>query len=96
MARFIMLHKFTDQGIAKIKDSPSRVAAFRSAAAKAGVTVEAIYWLMGEYDGLVVLNAPDEATATALALDLGSHGSVRTHLLRAFDESEFRVILGKM
>ena len=95
MARFVMLHKFTDQGVTHIKDSPNRVAAFRQAAAKVGVTVEAIYWLLGDYDGLVVLDAPDEAAATALALNLGARGSVRTHLCRAFDEAEFRAILAK-
>ena len=70
MARFVMLLDFTEKGIANVKDSPSRKAAFRAAAAKAGITVEAIYWLLGEHDGMVIMNAPDEHTATAQALSL--------------------------
>ena len=69
MARFAMLLKFSDKGIANAKDSPSRAAAFRAEASKAGVTVEGQYWLLGEHDGLIVLNAPDEQTALVL------HGS---------------------
>jgi uncharacterized protein with GYD domain len=96
MARFVMFHKFTEKGMAKIKDSPSRVAAFKAAAAKAGVTVEAVYWLLGEYDGIVIMNAPDEQTATAVALGVGAQGNIRTCLCRAFDEAECKAILAKM
>jgi uncharacterized protein with GYD domain len=96
MASFVMLLKFTDQGITTVKDSPARAAAFRAAAAKAGATVTAQYWLLGEYDGAVVFTAPDEATATAVALGLGALGNVRTCLCRAFDEAEFKAIVAKV
>jgi uncharacterized protein with GYD domain len=95
MPRYAMLLKFTDKGITNAKDSPSRASAFRSAASKAGATVEAEYWLLGEYDGLAIFSAPDEATATALALNLGAQGYVRTCLCRAFDEAEFKGLLAK-
>jgi uncharacterized protein with GYD domain len=95
MARFALLLKFTEKGAASIKDSPARAAEFRNAAAKAGVKVEAQYWLLGEYDGLAVLSAPAEEAITALALRLGALGFVRTCLCRAYDEGEFRAIAGK-
>jgi uncharacterized protein with GYD domain len=95
MTRFLMLLKFTEKGLAGVKDSPSRAAAFREAAAKAGATIEAQYWLLGEYDGVALFAAPDEATAVGLALKLGSLGNVRTCLARALDEAEFRSLLGK-
>jgi uncharacterized protein with GYD domain len=96
MARFALLLKFTDQGIAAIKDSPTRAGEFATLAAKAGARVEGQYWLLGEYDGLVVLSAPAEETVVALALQLGSRGFVRTCLCRAYDEGEFRATLGKV
>ena len=96
MARFVMLLKFTDKGIAGIKESPSRAEAFRSAAAKSGCTVESQFWTLGEYDGAVVLAAPDYAAATALALDLGRLGNVRTTMLRAFNAAEFKEIVAKL
>ena len=96
MVRFAMLVKFTEKGITAIKDSPARAAAFQAAAAKVGATVEAQYWLLGEYDGLVILSAPDDQAATALALALGSKGNVRTGLCQCFNEAEFKSILSKM
>ncbi len=60
------------------------------------MTIDAQYWLLGKYDGLVVMSAPDEAAATALALDLGRLDNVHTMLCRAFDENEFKAIAGKL
>jgi len=57
--------------------------------------VEAQYWLLGEYDGIAILTAPNEAIATGLALNLASHGNVRTCLCRALDEAEFKAVLAK-
>jgi uncharacterized protein with GYD domain len=96
MARCVLLLKFTDKGIAAVKDSPKRADAFREAAAKAGVKVEALLWLHGEYDGLVILSAPEEAALSGLALQLGSRGFVRTTVCRALDEAEFKAALGKL
>ncbi len=96
MARFILLLKFTDQGIAAVKDSPARAGEFAALAARAGVRIEGQYWMLGEYDGLVVIAAPAEETITTLALQLGSRGFVRTCLCRAYDEAEFRAIVGSV
>jgi uncharacterized protein with GYD domain len=96
MLRFVMLLKFTDKGIATIKESPSRAEAFQAAAAKAEAVVESQFWTLGEYDGVLVLRASDELSAVGLALELGRHGNVRTCLLRAFDAGEFKGILNKM
>ena len=95
MTRYVMLLKFTEKGLANAKESPARAAAFKAAATKAGANVEAQYWLLGEYDGISILNAPNEATATGVALNLASLGNVRTCLCRAFDEPEFKSLLAK-
>lgn len=96
MARYVMLIKFTEKGIAAIKESPARAAAFKAAVAKAGGAVEAQLWTLGEYDGAVVFSAPSEDAATALALGVGALGSIRTTLCRAFNEAEFKAVLGKL
>jgi uncharacterized protein with GYD domain len=96
MARFAMLLKFTDKGLAEVKKSPSRAEAFKAAVGRASGSVESLFWLTGDHDGLVVFSVPDEATATAIALNLGALGGVRTCLCRAFDETEFQSILAKM
>jgi uncharacterized protein with GYD domain len=96
MPRYALLMKFTDKGVATVKDSPKRGEAFRAAVKKAGGNMDAQYWLLGKYDVLVIISAPDENTATSLALDLGRHGNVRTMLCRAFDETEFKAIVDKL
>jgi uncharacterized protein with GYD domain len=96
MPRFVMLLKYTDKGIAGIADSPKRADAFRALAAKHGAKVETQFWTMGEYDGVVILNAPDGASMAALALGLGKLDFVRSTTLRAFDESEFKIVLDKI
>lgn len=96
MVRFVVLINFTEKGVAAIKESPARAEAFSAAAAKAGACVESLFWTMGPYDGVVILSAPDEATAAAVILQLGKTHAVRSCMLRALDAGEFRKILGKI
>ncbi len=96
MVRYVVLLTLTEKGIAAVKDSPNRAESFRAAAAKAGVSIETLFWTVGQYDGMIVLNAPDEAAAAAVVLELGKGNHTRSCMLRAFDADEFRNILGKM
>ena len=96
MATYILLGTFTDQGIRNIKDTTKRADAVRAMGKKAGVTVKDMYWTLGQYDVAAILDAPDEAAATSLALSVGALGNVRTQLLRAFTEDEIGPILGRM
>jgi len=95
MATYVLLLKFTDQGIRKIKETRKRAEGFRAAADKAGAKVKEVYWTLGQYDGLLILEAPDEATAAALGLSLGSLGNVRPETLRAFSSDEIGGVLKK-
>ena len=96
MPRYAMLLKFTDTGLAGLKDSPKRADAFRALADKHGAKVEMQLWTMGEYDGLVVLTVPDDTEMAALALGLARLDFVRSTTLRAFDEAEFHKVLGRL
>jgi len=95
MATFISLLNFTDQGIRNVKDSPDRYEAFRGMAEKLGVTVKSIYYTVGPYDVVVVMEGTDEAVTTAL-LQVGSLGNVRTQTLRGFSVEEMKKIIGNM
>jgi uncharacterized protein with GYD domain len=96
MATYILLGTFTDQGIHNIKDTTKRADAVRAMAKKIGIAVKDMYWTLGQYDVAAILDAPDEAAATSLALAVGSQGNVRTQLLRAFNEEEIGPILRGM
>ena len=96
MATFVVLAGFTPQGVKSVKDTVSRADAFRDMAKKAGVTVKDVYWTLGQHDILVVCEAPDDETMTALSLSVAALGNVRTETLRAFSRNEMQAIIGKM
>src|ERR1700687_5686019 len=96
MALYIVLANFTEQGIRNVKDSPKRAEAFKSMAKKCGATVKDLFWTLGQYDIVAVLDAPDDISITALGLSTGALGNVRTQTLRAFTQADIKNILGKM
>ena len=94
MATFITTMHFTEQGIKAVRDTCERAAGFKAAAKKMGVKVTGMYWTLGAFDGVIVCEAPDEETATAALLHLGSLGNIRTQTARAFGAAEMQKILG--
>jgi uncharacterized protein with GYD domain len=96
MATFITTIKFTEQGLGAIRDSPKRAASFKSTAKKLGAKVSDIYWTLGPFDGVVIFDAPDDETATAVMLALASKGNVHTSTVRAFDAGAMEKIVGQL
>jgi uncharacterized protein with GYD domain len=94
MATYVVLFKYTRQGMDRIKDSPSRIDAARQAFRDAGAEMKAWYLTMGRYDGMVLAEAPDDETMARLALTIGALGNISTETLRAFSEDEFRTLIG--
>lgn len=96
MPTYVTLVKWTDQGIRNVKDSPKRADAFEAALKAAGGSVKGIYLVMGEYDIVVVSEAPNDETVTKLALATAMQGNVRTTTMRAYDREEFRKIIASL
>ena len=96
MATYIILIQFTDQGIRNIKDTVKRGDAAVAEAEKMGMKIVEDYWTMGVYDGVVVVDAPNDETMSAFMLKIGSLGNVKSHTLRAFRRNEMEEILAKM
>ena len=96
MPTYIILGQFTDQGIRSVKDSPKRADAMKESARKVGVTVKDVYWTLGHYDVVTVVDSPDDASVTAMLLSTGALGNLRTQCLRAFNADEMGKILGKV
>ena len=96
MATYVVLAKFTDQGIRNAKESPKRAEAFKEMTKTFGVTVKELVWTQGHYDIVTILEAPDESALMSLNLSLGALGNVRTETLRAFSAAEMTKIIGKM
>ena len=96
MARYVMLLNWTDQGVKNAKDTVKRAAAARQAFEKAGAKVHQSLWTLGSYDLVLICEAPSDETVTALGLQIGALGNVRSTTLRAFDEQEMEQILKKV
>lgn len=96
MAKFITSLKFTQQGIKQVGESTRRAAAFKAAAKKKGVKITDLYWTMGDHDGVIIFDAPDDETATAALLQLATLGNVHTSTSRAFTAAEMDAITAKM
>lgn len=96
MATFISLVSFTQHGEEDVRHSVERADAFKQAAKKHGAKVKDQYWTIGRHDGVLIFEAPDDETATALLLSLGSQGAVRTQTLRAFNRAEMQAIIEKL
>jgi uncharacterized protein with GYD domain len=96
MATYIALSRFTDQGIRTVKDTTKRAAAVQAAASKFGATLTQIFWTLGQYDLVTIIDAVDEKSATAFALAISSAGNIRMETLRAFNREEMTEILGRV
>ena len=92
MKRYISLLRLTEQGSKAINQSTARAQAFAKAAAKAGVKLEAQYWTVGAYDGVLILSAEKESDALRLLVSLAAAGNVETETMQAFNAAEFEAI----
>ncbi len=89
MSHYILLVNWAQQGIKTIKDTFSdRYSSFKASVEKAGGKLTGTYCTMGEYDMVVIIEAPNDETVMSLMLKLGSAGNARTKTLKAFTAEE--------
>jgi len=93
MATFIVLGKYTQQGIGKITEGPQRLEKARELAKSLGGTFKEFYLTMGQYDFVAISELPDDDAAARFALMTGRLGNVTTETLRAWPEGEFRKLV---
>jgi uncharacterized protein with GYD domain len=95
MPTYVSLIHWTEQGIKNYKDSRDRAADFAKLVESSGGRVRELLWTVGEYDIVSVVDMPDDETATAALLQVGSLGNVRSNTMRAFNADEMATIIGK-
>jgi len=96
MPTYISLLRFTEKGIGNIKEGPARLEATKREYEKAGARMKDFYLVTGQYDAVVICEAPDDTTVAKLALSLGARGNVRSETLRGFNEEEYRKIIASL
>lgn len=96
MATYVVLSQYTDQGIRTIKNSPQRASQVAEMAKGFGCEMKEIYWTLGQYDLVAVVEAKDEQSLCTFGYALGAGGNVRTQTLRAFTKDEIKAVIGKL
>ena len=96
MAGYIILRKFTQQGLATIKELPERVKHAKQLSEDMGIRTIGVWITMGEYDSISIVDAPDEQTLAAYLLGRAKTGNSTTTTMRAFSEEEFAQIVAKL
>jgi uncharacterized protein with GYD domain len=85
---------FYPKGIENIKESARLDPSNKHKAM--GAEMKAFYLVMGQYDGVVIVDAPNDEVMAKLSLAGGTRGTVRTETLRAFTEEEYRKIIAAL
>jgi uncharacterized protein with GYD domain len=93
MTTYVSLINWTEQGIRNFRGTAQRAEDFIKLVEGSGGTVRELLWTVGEYDIVVIADFPDDETAVAALLQVGSAGSVRSNTLRAFNADEMRGII---
>ena len=96
MGHYISLIRYTQQGAAKIKESPARLDAAKKAAEAVGGKIHAWYLTMGKYDAVIISEFPNDEASAKFMLTTGSMGNVTTQTLKAFTETEYRKIVASL
>ena len=94
MPHFVILGRYTQQGIARIKESPARLEAAEKAAETVGGKLHSWYLTMGQYDSVIISEFPNDEAVAKFSLSVGALGNVTTETFRAFTEGEYRNLVG--
>jgi uncharacterized protein with GYD domain len=89
MPTFIMLSTLTPEGIQTIQNNPKRIREVNSEIEALGATVKAQWAVLGRYDFVNIVEAPDEQTMVRVSLELGSRGTTRFETLTAIPIDDF-------
>jgi uncharacterized protein with GYD domain len=89
MAAYIMLTRLTDKGAETIKEHPARIEAVAKELEGFGVKVVAQYAVLGPFDFVNIIEAPDNITVARVSAELASRGTIRIQTLPAVPVGEF-------
>ena len=96
MPTYVVLSNYTDQGIRTIKDASKRIQNMKNVVEKAGGKLVASYSLMGQYDRIMIMEAPNDDVAATVVLSMGVLGNTRTTTMKAWTNEEFIKIVSKL
>lgn len=95
MGTYIVLSRLTDEGRKTLKSKPNRLKEVNKEIESMGAKVRDQFALLGEYDFLNVLEAPDDETVAKVMVNLGSRGTLETTTFSAIPIDDFLARLSK-
>ena len=88
MPTFVMLTNLTPEGVQTLKNNPSRVQEVNKEVEQLGVKVKDQWAVLGQYDFITIVEAPDTQTMAKVSVELGSRGTMSTQTLAAMPIEE--------
>jgi uncharacterized protein with GYD domain len=89
MPTFVMLSTLTPEGVQTLKNNPQRIKEVNKEVEQLGATVKAQWAVLGRFDFVNIIEAPDEKTMARLSLELGSRGTAHYETLVAIPVDDF-------
>ena len=89
MPTYIMLSTLTPEGVQTVKNNPQRIREVNSEVKQLGAEVKAQWSVLGRFDFVSIVEAPDESTMARVSLELGSRGTGRFETLSAIPIDDF-------
>lgn len=96
MSDYIMLFRYTAQGVKNIKEASDRIKNVRNLFEQNGAKAKTFYGLLGQYDTMCIAEAPNDETLAKISLQISSLGNVQCETLRAFTEDQFLKIINQI
>ena len=94
MALYIMLSTLSESGRKVIRQRPGWIRKVNHEVERMGVRVVSQYAVLGPYDFVTVLEAPDNETVARVSIELGARGSVQMMTMAAIPLDDFIGRLG--
>ncbi len=89
MPTYILLSTLTDEGRRTVKERPQRIQEVNKELEALGAKVLSQYVVLGPYDFVNVVEAPDNKTIARVSMELGSRGTVQIMSMAAIPINEF-------
>lgn len=96
MPTYISLMKLTQQGVQSIKEGPARLEAAKQGIKAMGGEVKGFYLTMGQYDLVLIFEAPNDEAVARSIIASSMQGNVSTQTMRAFNEAEYKQVIASL
>jgi uncharacterized protein with GYD domain len=96
MATFVVLAKWTEKTMAALQDAPAAADEMKKFVTARGAHIKGWYLLMGQYDEMCILEAPNAETVAKILIPLAAKYGAKTETLQAFSEAEALALFAGM